>query len=77
VLAPLDADRRLTRAVADGLALAGERAARLPRVAEVPPLDPALVAQVDAALALFTGDAIARMLVVTRVLRGAFDAALE
>jgi len=77
VLAPLDADRHLARAVAGGLALAGERAAALPRVAEVPPLDPALVPRVDAALALFTGDAIARMLVITRVLRGAFDAALE
>jgi hypothetical protein len=77
VLAPLDADRHLERAISGNLALARRRAAALPRVAGIPPLDPALVARVDAALALFTGDAIARMLVVTRVLRGAFDAALR
>jgi hypothetical protein len=68
VLAPLHGDGRLQGAVAEALALARGRA--LPVVAGVPPLDPALVAQVDAALALFTEDAIARMLVVTRVLRG-------
>ncbi len=77
VLAPLDADRHLERAIAGGRALARAQAGRLPRVADVPPLDPALVPRVDAALALFTGDAIARMLVVTRVLRGAFDDALR
>lgn len=77
VLAPLDADGRLERAVAGGLTLARSRAAALPRVAEVPPLDPALVPQVDAALATFTGDAIARMLIVTRVLRAAFGNALR
>jgi hypothetical protein len=77
VLAPLDADRHLERAIAGGLGLARARAAALPRVADVPPLDPALVPRVDAALALFTGDAIARMLVVTRVLRGAFGDALR
>ncbi len=77
VLAPLDADRHLERAIAGGLALARRRAGTLPRVADVPPLDAALVPRVDAALALFTGDAIARMLVVTRVLRGAFDDALR
>lgn len=70
-LAPLHEDGRLPRAVAAGLALAADRAATLPRVPDAPPLDPALVPRVDAALALFTGDAIARMLVVTRVLRGA------
>ncbi len=77
VLAPLDADGRLERAIAGGLALARSRAAVLPRVAKVPPLDPALVPQVDAALATFTGDAIARMLIITRVLRAAFGPALR
>jgi hypothetical protein len=77
VLAPLHADGRLVRAVAGGLALARSRAASLPCVAQVPPLDPALVPQVDAALAQFTGDAIARMLIVTRVLRAAFGDALR
>ncbi len=72
ILAPLHEDGRLARAIADGLALAESRAAALPCVADVPPLDPALVPRVDAAIALFTGDAIARMLVVTRVLRGSF-----
>jgi len=70
-LAPLHADGRLPRAVATGLALAATQAATLSRVPDAPALDPGLVAQVDAALALFTGDAIARMLVVTRVLRTA------
>lgn len=77
VLAPLDADGRLERAISGGLALARSRAAALPYVAEVPPLDPALVPRVDAALATFTGDAIARMLIVTRVLRAAFGPALR
>ena len=71
VLAPLHADGRLGGAIGDGLALAGVRAAGLPLVAGVPALDPGLVPRVDAAIALFTGDAIARMLVVTRVLRAA------
>ena len=77
VLAPLGADGRLERAIAGGLALARSRAAALPRVADVPSLDPALVPQVDAALAQFTGDAIARMLIVTRILRTAFGDALR
>ena len=68
VLAPLHADGRLQAAVADGLALVRGRA--LPVVGGVPPLDPGLMGQVDAALALFTEDAVAKMLVVTRVLRG-------
>ena len=71
-LAPLHDDGRLARAIADGLALAKARAATLPRVADVPPLDPALVPRVDAAIALFAGEAIARMVAVTRVLRGSF-----
>lgn len=77
ILAPLNADGRLEHAIAGGLALARSRAAALPCVAEVPSLDPALVPQVDAALAQFTGDAIARMLIVTRVLRTAFGDALR
>lgn len=71
VLRPMHDDGRLARAIASGLQLAEARAAALPRVAQVPPLSPGLADPVDAALALFTGDAIARMLVVTRVLRGA------
>ncbi len=71
VLAPLEADGRLRGAIADGQALAAARAAGLLRVAEVPALDPALVGRVDAAIALFIGDAIARMQVITRVLRQA------
>ena len=72
VLAPLHADGRLAQAIAAGLALAQSRAATLPPPpADIPPLDPSLHAPVDAALALFTGDAIARMLVVTAVLRRA------
>ncbi len=73
VLAPLHADGRLVRAVAEGLALAEARAALLPAPPnDVPPLDPSLLPAVDAALALFTGDAIARMMLVTAVLRRAF-----
>lgn len=64
-------DRGLHAAIADGLGCAEARAAALPRVADAPPLDPDLVPRVDAALALFTTDPIARMLVVTRMLRRA------
>ena len=72
VVAPLDADGRLAAAIAEALRMARTRAAALPPPPEdVPPLDPALRPQVDAALALFTGDAISRMLVVTAVLRRA------
>ncbi len=72
VLAPLHADGRLARAIASGLALAEARAAALPPPPpDIPKLPPSLHAPVDAALALFTGDAIARMMVVTAVLRRA------
>ncbi|MCC6717856.1 MAG: hypothetical protein IT555_08230 [Acetobacteraceae bacterium] len=71
ILAPLQADGQLVRAIAGGLELAQARAAALPRVADAPSLASDQAGRVDAALALFTGDAIARMLVVTRVLRTA------
>lgn len=71
LLVPLHRDGSLVATIAACLRLARGRAALVPRVDPVPPLDPALVPRVDAALALFTEDAIARMLVITRVLRAA------
>lgn len=59
------------KAVAMALAQARIRGGALPRVAGVPPLRPGMVARVDRALALFTGDPIVRMVVVTRMLRSA------
>lgn len=62
-------DGLVEQAVAAALVQARARAAALPRVTDVPPLRPATAKRVDAALALFTGDPIVRMMVVTRMLR--------
>ena len=70
-LAPLDFDRRLDRAIADAIAQARARArclaARLPT--PLPAIRPLTARRVTRAIDMFTGDAIARMVVICSLLR--------
>ena len=74
LVAPLDSDARLARAIADATAQARMRAARLAsRLFHVPPLPAGgdADAAIRAAIEPFTSDVIARMVVICAVLRAA------
>jgi hypothetical protein len=72
IIAPLEADGSLARSIADALAKASKRSAlALPRLrarSDVP-IEPALGAAIRTAIEPFTGDVIAKMVVICAVLR--------
>ena len=68
LIAPLDADGSLERAIGDALAKARAQAAHL---AEAPPLDAATGSAIRAAVEPFAGDVIAKMVVICALLRAA------
>ena len=74
-LAPLDFDRRLDRAIADAIAQARARArclaARLP--IPLPAIRPVAARRITRAIERFTGDVIARMVVICSLLRRLTD----
>jgi hypothetical protein len=78
IIAPLDADGSLERSIADAAAKARVRAARVATRLYSPPaesLAPATAAAIRPAVEPFTGDTIAKMVVICGVLRAASSAA--
>ncbi len=71
LIAPLDADGSLERAIADALAKARARAARLAMRLRAPPLDAATTGAIQKAVEPFAGDVIAKMVVICALLRAA------
>lgn len=74
LIAPLDADGSLDRLIADAVNQARERSARLVTRLRVPsagPMDSALSTAMRSAMEPFTGDVIAKMVVICAVLRAA------
>ena len=74
LIAPLDADGSLDRLIADAVNKARERSARLVTRLRVPsagPTDSALSTAIRSAIEPFTGDVIAKMMVICAVLRAA------
>ena len=77
MIAPLDANGSLERSIADAAAKARARAARVATQLYTPPaeLAPAIRSAIRSAIEPFTGDTIARMIVVCGALRAASDPA--
>jgi hypothetical protein len=73
LIAPLDGDGSLERAIADALETAGAQAVRLALRLRAPPLDRTTEGSVRAAVEPFAGDVIARMVVICALLRSATD----
>jgi hypothetical protein len=73
LIAPLDADGSLERAIADTLAKARTRATGLAARLRAPPLDLATTLAVRAAVEPFADDVIAKMVVICALLRAATD----
>jgi len=71
LIAPLDADGSLERAIADALTGARARAARLAPQLRAPPLDAATEDGIRAAVEPFASDVIAKMVVICALLRRA------
>jgi hypothetical protein len=71
LIAPLDGDGSLERAMADALEAAGAQAVRLAPRLRATPLDPMTEEAVRAAVEPFAGDVIARMVVICALLRSA------
>jgi hypothetical protein len=73
MIAPLDTDGSLERAIADAVAKAREPAARVATQLYVPAgwVSPAPRATIRSAVEPFTGDVIAKMVVICAVLRAA------
>jgi len=71
LIAPLDADGSLERAVADALVKAQAQAGRLATRLRAPPLDAATGGAIRAAVEPFAGDVIAKMVVICALLRAA------
>jgi hypothetical protein len=77
MIAPLDANGSLERSIADAAAKARARAARVATQLYTPPaeLAPAIRSAIRSAIEPFTGDTIARMIVICGALRVASDPA--
>jgi uracil phosphoribosyltransferase len=73
MIAPLDTDGSLEQAIADAVAKARVRAARVATQLYVPAerVSPATRATIRSAVEPFTGDVIAKMVVICAVLRAA------
>jgi hypothetical protein len=71
LIAPLDADGSLERAIADALARAQARARSLATQLRAPPLDAATGDTIRAAVEPFAGDVIGKMVVICGLLRAA------
>ena len=71
LIAPLDADGSLERAIADALTKARTQAARLAMRLRPPPLDPAAEEAVRSAVEPFAVDVIAKMVVICALLHAA------
>jgi hypothetical protein len=71
LVAPLDADGSLERAIADALVKAQAQARRLATRLRAPPLDATTGGAIRAAVELFAGDVIAKMVVICALLRAA------
>lgn len=71
LIAPLDADGSLERAIGDALTKAQAQAGRLATRLRVPPLDAATEDAIRAAVEPFAGDVIAKMVVICALLRAA------
>ena len=71
LIAPLDADGSLERAIADALVKAQAQAGRLATRLWAPPLDAATGDAIRAAVEPFAGDVIAKMVVICTLLRAA------
>ena len=71
LIAPLDAEGFLERAIADALAKAQAQAAGLARRLRAPPLDGTTEDAIRAALEPFAGDVIAKLVVICALLRAA------
>jgi hypothetical protein len=74
MIAPLDADGRLGRSIADAVAKARTRAGRVavrPHITPSGPLESANRTAIRAAIEPFTGDVIGKMVVICEVLRAA------
>jgi hypothetical protein len=73
LIAPLDANGSLDRAITDALAKAKAQSARLPGLLHAPPLDAKTSATIRSAVEPFAGDVIAKMVVICALLRAATD----
>jgi hypothetical protein len=78
IIAPLDADGRLSQSIADITAKARARVARVAArlSSSTKPPKPAIATAIRAAVEPFTGDVIAKMVVICAMLRAVSDAAL-